>query len=171
MRLLLFIDQIEHPRHPPSTTGAHMDIGGSNARTQPPAPAGVAPGPRGGAHEVLCLAGSPTSPGVSSMALVPSLAGGDPASSHSKGSEETFVDRRFQAKVFLFFPLACSLKSCFVRHPACGSQACAGGSSIPVHHLRRAVVHLTPLRKPPASTLRPLKKPHATTLESSETPR
>jgi hypothetical protein len=30
-RLLLFIDQIEHPRHPPSTTGSHMDIGGSNA--------------------------------------------------------------------------------------------------------------------------------------------
>jgi hypothetical protein len=30
-RLLLFIDQFEHPRHPPSTTGSHMDIWGSNA--------------------------------------------------------------------------------------------------------------------------------------------
>jgi hypothetical protein len=24
-RLLLFIDQIEHPRRPPGTTGAHID--------------------------------------------------------------------------------------------------------------------------------------------------
>ena len=38
------------------------------------------------------LAGSPTSRGVSSMILVPSLAGGDPAPSHSKGSEETLLD-------------------------------------------------------------------------------
>jgi hypothetical protein len=47
---------------------------------------------------VLCLAGSPTSRGVSSVVLVPSLAGGDPASSHSKGSEETLLDfARFKA--------------------------------------------------------------------------
>jgi hypothetical protein len=52
----------------------------------------VAPGPRGGAHEVVCLAGSPISRGISSMVLVPSLAGGDPAPSHSKGSEEALLD-------------------------------------------------------------------------------
>jgi hypothetical protein len=38
------------------------------------------------------LAGSPTSRGVSSVVLVPYLAGGDPAPSHSKGSEETLLD-------------------------------------------------------------------------------
>ena len=64
----------------------------SGARTQPPAPASVAPGPRGGGQGVVRLAGSPTSTWVSSVALVPPLAGGDPASSHSKGSEETLLD-------------------------------------------------------------------------------
>ena len=77
------------PGTPQAPLGPIWTLG---ARTQPPAPAGVAPGPRGGAHEALCLAGSPTSRGVSSMILVPSLAGGDPAPSHSKGSEETSVD-------------------------------------------------------------------------------
>ena len=59
---------------------------------QPPAPACVAPGPRGGGHGVVRLAGPPTSRGVSSVVLVPSLAGAWPRSCHSKGSEETLLD-------------------------------------------------------------------------------